>query len=64
MQMRGVFFVLGAAGGMSAIVANGKDGDELSPRSSAATICNKARSLLASQATHLACTTWPFEKIS
>jgi hypothetical protein len=64
MQMRGVFFVLGAAGGVGAIVANGKHGDELFPKSSAATICSKARSLLASQATHFACTTRPLEKMS
>lgn len=62
--MRGVFFVLGAAGGVGAIIANGKDGDELFPKSSAATICSNARSLLASQATHFACTTWPLEKMS
>lgn len=68
MQRRGVrCFVLGATGALRAVVANGNVGMEdgkWSPGPSAATICSNARSLLASQATHLACTTRPHEKMS
>lgn len=64
MQMRGVFFILGAAGGVDAIVAYGKADGEPLFKSSAATICSNARSFLESQATHLAWTTWPLEKMS
>ena len=64
MQMRVVFFILGAAGGVDAIVAYGKAGGEPLFRSPAATICSNAKSHFASQAMHLACTTWPLEKMS
>lgn len=64
MQIRGVFFVLGAAGGLDARAADGNASGKPVFRSSVATICSNAKSLLAPQATHLACTTWPLEKMS
>ena len=49
---------------LRAVAANGNVVGELSSGASAAMVCSNARSLLASQATRLAWTTRPLEKMS